>query len=52
MSTNKTMNNKSVSVPMSVIEDICKYCEHQAVYDKLSNYGDFYYKLKRLTANT
>ena len=34
-------------VPKSVIKNVLAYCENQAVYDKLSDYGDFYYKLKR-----
>ena len=34
-------------VPKSVIKNILAYCENQAVYDKLSDYDDFYYKLKR-----
>ena len=40
--------NRNISIPISVIEDICRYCETQAIYDKLSNYGDFYYKIKKL----
>ena len=40
--------NRNISVPISVIEDICRYCEIQGIYDKLSNYGDFYYKIKKL----
>ena len=37
-----------MEVNKSIIENICKYCEDQAIYDKLSKYGDFYYKLKTL----
>jgi len=39
---------REVSVPISVLKDVCDYCETQAIYDKLSNYGDFYYKIKKL----
>lgn len=39
---------REVSVPISVLKDICDYCECKAIYDKLSNYGDFYYKIKKL----
>ena len=34
-------------VPKSVIKNILAYCENQSIYDKLSDYDDFYYKLKR-----
>lgn len=34
-------------VPKSLIMNILAYCENQSIYDKLSDYGDFYYKLKR-----
>ena len=34
-------------VPKSLIMNVLAYCENQAVYDKLSDYDDFYYKLKR-----
>ena len=34
-------------VPKSLIMNILAYCENQAVYDKLSDYDDFYYKLKK-----
>ena len=45
---NKLNPNQNISVPISVIKDICYYCESQGIYDKLSNYGDFYYKIKKL----
>jgi hypothetical protein len=35
-----------VLVSKSIIEDVCRYCEDKAVWDKLAGYGDFYYKLK------
>ena len=34
-------------VPKSLIMNVLAYCENQSVYDKLSDYDDFYYKLKR-----
>ena len=34
-------------VPKSLIMNILAYCENQSIYDKLSDYDDFYYKLKR-----
>lgn len=39
--------NRKISIPQSLAEDICDYCESQAIYDKLGDYGDFYYKLKQ-----
>lgn len=33
-------------VPKSLIMNILAYCENQSIYDKLSDYDDFYYKLK------
>lgn len=38
------INDKNV--PIQAIKNCLKYCEEQAIYDKLSKYGDFYYKLK------
>ena len=40
--------NRKISIPQSLAEDICDYCESQAIYDKLGDYGDFYYKLKQI----
>lgn len=34
-------------VPKSLIMNVLAYCENQSIYDKLSDYDDFYYKLKR-----
>lgn len=31
-----------------ILEQVVEYCEDQAIYDKLGNYGDFYYKIKKL----
>ena len=35
-------------VPKSLIMNALAYCENQSIYDKLSDYDDFYYKLKRV----
>ena len=35
-----------ITISRDLTESICQYCEDKAVYDKLANYGDFYYKLK------
>ena len=48
----ETLNNAIeidgiIEVDEKLIKDICNYCETQAIYDKLSRYGDFYYKLAR-----
>lgn len=37
-----------IEVPKEVLEEVCAYCENMAIYDKLGNYGDFYYKIKKL----
>lgn len=34
-------------LPIQAIKDCLKYCENQQIYDKLSKYGDFYYKLNQ-----
>lgn len=39
---------REVSVPISILEDVCHYCEYNAIYDKLGNFGDFYYKIKKI----
>lgn len=31
-----------------ILEEVTRYCEDQAIYDKLGRYGDFYYKIKKL----
>ena len=38
---------RKVKVDTELIENICKYCEDNAVFDKLGSYNDFYYKLKK-----
>lgn len=40
--------DREITIPVSLAKDICDYCESNAIYDKLANYGDFYYKLKKL----
>lgn len=40
--------DKYVEVPISSIEWICNFVEYNQDYDKLTSYGDFYYKLKTL----
>lgn len=42
---NSTEINGLIEVDEKLIKDICIYCEKQAIYDKLSRYGDFYYKI-------
>lgn len=48
----ETNENKNfvpvVEVSTELIDNIIKYCEAQAIYDKLGPYGDFYYKLKQI----
>ena len=36
-----------IQIDITVAENIIKFCEDRQVYDKLSAYGDFYYKLKQ-----
>lgn len=38
----------TMEVSTKLVDDIIRYCETQAIYDKLGPYGDFYYKLKQL----
>lgn len=42
----KSSFNKE-ELPIQAIKDCLKYCENKQVYDKLSQYGDFYYKLNQ-----
>ena len=39
---------RTIEISVSVLEDVCYYCESMTIYDKLGNYGDFYYKIKSL----
>lgn len=34
-------------IPFEAISACLDYCEEKQIYDKLGNYGDFYYKLKK-----
>lgn len=43
----ESSTDELILVPKSLIMNVLAYCENQAVYDKLSDYDDFYYKLKR-----
>jgi len=36
-----------ISINKEIIEAICKYCEDKQICDNLSQYQDFYHKLKR-----
>lgn len=40
--------DKYTDVPKSVLECVCEFVELKQDYNKLSKYGDFYYKLKTL----
>lgn len=46
------MAQEKVTIDRSILENVCKYCENQAIYDKLGSHGDFYYKIKRLLNTT
>lgn len=46
------MAHGKVAIDRSILEDVCKYCENQAIYDKLGSHGDFYYKIKRILNTT
>jgi hypothetical protein len=38
----------NIIISKKVAESICKYCEDKAIFDKLGNYNDFYYKIKNI----
>lgn len=48
----KLSGKKEFVVSREILENICYYCEHQGIYDKLGNYGDFYYKVKKILENS
>lgn len=48
----KLSGKKEFAVSREILEDICHYCENQGIYDKLGNYGDFYYKVKKILENS
>ena len=33
---------------IKILENVKAFCEDEAIYDKLSSYGDFYYKIVEL----
>ena len=39
---------EKIEIDIEILKNICKYVEDKAIYDKLSSYGDFYYKIKKL----
>ena len=44
----KISPDREITIPMSLAKDICYYCESNGICDELTDYGDFYYKLKKL----
>jgi len=46
-----TKTPKFIKVQKSLIRSILKYCEDNAIYNKLGQYGDFYYKLQNKMNN-
>lgn len=48
----KLSGKKEFVVSREILENICYYCEYQGIYDKLGNYGDFYYKIKKILENS
>ena len=32
----------------ALLEQVARFCEDEAIYDKLARYDDFYYKIKKL----
>ena len=44
----KMKKEREITIPLSLAENICEYCENEAIYDKLADYGDFYHKLWQL----
>ena len=44
----KISPDKEITIPVSLVKDICYYCESNGICDELTDYGDFYYKLKKL----
>lgn len=43
--------DKYIDVSDSVLEWVCEFVETKQDYDKLSKYGDFYYKIKLIMNN-
>lgn len=48
MKKERSVSSREITIPVSLVKDICDYCESKAVYDKFADYGDFYYKPKKL----
>ena len=44
----KISPDREITIPVSLAKDICYSCESNGICDELTDYGDFYYKLKRL----
>lgn len=44
----ETTEKNTVEIDVTILDNIIKYCEAQQIYDKLTAYGEFYYKIKRL----
>ena len=44
----KNVDKDFIKTHINFINIICEWCEKEAIYDKLSKYNDFYYKLKNL----
>ena len=44
----KISPDREIAIPVSLAKDICYYCESNGICDELTDYGDFYYKLKKL----
>ena len=47
----KIYNSEHTDVS-AIFGNICRYCEDKEIYDKLSSYGDFYYKAKNYAFTT
>ena len=43
------ISNEDVKTITNIIDNVCKYCEDMAIYDKIGiKYNNFYYKAKQL----
>ena len=41
-----------LDIDLSILEQICKWCEKEDICDKLDKYDDFYHKFKRIINDT
>lgn len=41
-----------LDIDLSILEQICKWCENEDICDKLDKYDDFYHKFKRIINDT